>query len=167
MTEQTTNIATETTPAGAQAQYRFSKNKKTLLLVDDDPIFRKMLKMTLKPENFDICEAGSATECMERLSQHGEIDMVLIDVDMPNMNGITLVSMIRNQETYSRLALIMVTAKSDQKTIIQSIKAGAHDYVLKPIDQKTLVEKIYKHLHLGAYLEPHGEKSPSGELKND
>lgn len=155
----------EAKPAGVHTQYRFSKDKKAILLVDDDPIFRKMLKMTLKPENFDIHEAGSATECMERLSQHGEINMCLIDVDMPHMNGVTLVSMIRNQGTYSRVSLIMVTAKSDKNTIIQSIKAGAQDYVIKPIDKKALLEKIYKHLHLGPYLEPQREKHSEGDAK--
>lgn len=122
--------------------------RQIILIVDDDPTMRKMLMMMLREGNFDFLEAEDGKECLLKLSRHTEIDLVLVDIDMPHMNGIQLASVIRNQEIYSKLPLIMVTARSDQKTIVAAIKAGAQDYVVKPVDKEILIQKICKCLGL-------------------
>lgn len=122
--------------------------KQVILIVDDDPAFRKMLIMMLREANFDFLEAENGKECLLKLSRHLDIDLVLVDIDMPQMNGIQLAGVIRNQEMYSKIPLIMVTAKSDQKSIVAAIKAGAQDYVVKPVNKENLIKKICQHLGL-------------------
>lgn len=120
--------------------------KIVVLVVDDDPAFRKILKVMFKGANIEVVEAENGQEGLLKLTRHPDISIALIDIDMPQMDGIRLVKVIRDQEMYSRIPIIMVTAKSDQKSIIQSIKAGAQDYVVKPIDKASLIQKISKQL---------------------
>jgi len=126
--------------------HSYLARKQVILIVDDDPALRKMLIMMLRESNFDFLEAENGQECLLKLARYPEINLVLVDIDMPRMNGIQLVSVIRNQEIYARLPLIMVTARSDQKTIVAAIKTGAQDYVVKPVDKEILIQKICKHL---------------------
>lgn len=120
--------------------------KGTILVVDDDPVIRKMLKIMLKKAGLEVVEAGNGAEGLQKMSLFKDINVGLIDIDMPKINGIQFVKMMLAQEAYAHIPFIMVTAKSDQHTIMQAIKAGAKDYVVKPIDQSALIEKIKKHL---------------------
>jgi CheY-like chemotaxis protein len=136
------NISQENLPLYHQLK------QKVMLLVDDDPGARKMLKIMLREANFGIVEAENGRDALTKLSRHPEIDLALIDINMPQINGIQLINIIRKQGEYSRIPLIVVSAMTDQKSLVQSIKAGAQDFVVKPIDKKILIEKICKHLNL-------------------
>jgi len=124
---------------------------KTILIVDDDPKIRQITQLMLKKEPYEVLEAGNATECMEKLCMH-PVDLCLLDIDMPDMNGIALAKMIKNQPAYSDLPLIMVTARSDQHSVIMALKAGAADYVVKPVGKKILLQKIRKYVNKEADL---------------
>lgn len=126
--------------------YRLLKQK-VILLVEDDPGTRKMLKMMLREANFDFVEADTGRDALAKLSRHPEIDLALIDINMPQINGIQLINIIRKQGEYAKIPLVVVSAMTDQKSLVQSIKAGAQDYVVKPVDKKILLEKICKLLN--------------------
>lgn len=132
---------------GSLPLYRLLKQK-VILLVEDDPSTRKMLKMMLREANFDFLESDTGRDALTKLSRHPEIDLALIDINMPQINGIQLINIIRKQGEYAKIPLIVVSAMTDQKSLVQSIKAGAQDYVVKPVDKKILFEKICKHLNL-------------------
>lgn len=141
------NVSNKKKPDDSMPFYHLIKNK-VILIVDDDASFRRMLKMMLREGNFDFVEACNGQEALQKLTYNHEINLVLIDIDMPKMDGIQLLRAIRSQEVYSRVPAIMVTARSDQKTIVQAIKTGAVDYLVKPVDKKVLLQKICIHLGL-------------------
>lgn len=69
----------------------FPPKKKIILIVDDDPISRKMIKSFLVEARFDVIEAGDAAECLKKLTTNPEIDLGLMDIEMPDINGIQLI----------------------------------------------------------------------------
>lgn len=120
--------------------------KKTILIVDDDLIIREILKDFLIID-FDIIEEGDPKECLENLATTTPaIDLGLIDVEMPHMNGFKLVKMIREHPTYADVPFIMVTSRDEKEFVNQAVIAGARDYIVKPFDKETLFLKINKHL---------------------
>lgn len=122
-------------------------NKKTILIVDDSTVVRETLKHYLKGASFDIIEAQDPKECLKILSATTiKIDLGLIDVEMPHMNGFELIEMIRAHPSYADVPFVMVTSKHDKEHVTQAIKAGACDYLGKPFKKKTLLDKIHKHL---------------------
>ncbi len=121
--------------------------KKTILLVDDDPTIRKILKGFLNT-NFDLIEAGDPKKCLENLATTTpRIDLGLIDVEMPHMDGFKLVKMIRKHPAYVDVPFVMVTIRDKKESVNQAVIAGACDYIVKPFDKETLLLKINKHLN--------------------
>jgi two-component system chemotaxis response regulator CheY len=111
-----------------------------VLLVDDSRTIRNIQKNVLSQlGHTDIAEAGDGLEALQRLEE-GLPDLVLIDWNMPNMDGITLVRKIR--ETNKTLPLIMCTTEAQKERVIEAIKAGVNNYVVKPFNVESLSEKI-------------------------
>ena len=111
-----------------------------ILLVDDSRTIRNIQKNVFSQlGHTDIMEAADGVEA---LAQIGETrpDLVLIDWNMPNMDGITLVRKIR--ETDKALPLIMCTTEAEKSRVLEAVKAGVNNYVVKPFTAETLSEKI-------------------------
>lgn len=121
-----------------------------ILIVDDTPLLRKMACVALAPLGLIILTAENGEEALALLSKEdGKIDVVLTDVVMPGMSGTEL--MDKAHELYPEMPVILMTAYSNIDTLIAAIKKKAFDLVLKPFDQKLLiqtVEKAFKHLQL-------------------
>lgn len=111
-----------------------------ILLVDDSRTIRNIQKNVLQQlGHSDVIEAADGVEALAQISAHHP-DMVLIDWNMPNMDGITLVRKIR--ETDKKLPLIMCTTEAEKSRVLEAIKAGVNNYVVKPFTSETLSEKI-------------------------
>ena len=111
-----------------------------ILLVDDSRTIRNIQKNVLTQLGYtDMIEANDGVEAMQLLSQN-QVDLVLVDWNMPNMDGITLVRKIR--ETNKQLPLVMVTTEAEKSRVLEAIKAGVNNYVVKPFTAETLGEKI-------------------------
>lgn len=111
-----------------------------ILLVDDSRTIRNIQKNVLgQLGHTDILEASDGVEALKILSGTRP-DLVLIDWNMPNMDGITLVRKIR--ETDKALPLMMCTTEAEKARVIEAIKAGVNNYVVKPFTAQTLAEKI-------------------------
>ena len=111
-----------------------------ILLVDDSRTIRNIQRNVLAQIGFtDVIEAADGIEALAQLAE-GKPDMVLVDWNMPNMDGITLVRKIR--ETDKKLPLVMVTTEAEKSRVIEAIKAGVNNYVVKPFTAETLGEKI-------------------------
>jgi len=111
-----------------------------ILLVDDSRTIRNIQKNVLSQlGHTDIMEAADG---LEALSQIGTTrpDLVLIDWNMPNMDGITLVRKIR--ETDKALPLIMCTTEAEKSRVLEAVKAGVNNYVVKPFTAELLAEKL-------------------------
>ena len=111
-----------------------------ILLVDDSRTIRNIQKNTLKTLGHeDVLEAADGLEALACLAQQ-KVDLMLVDWNMPNMDGITLVRKIR--ETDKHLPLVMVTTEAEKSRVLEAIKAGVNNYVVKPFTAETLSGKI-------------------------
>lgn len=111
-----------------------------ILLVDDSRTIRNIQKNVLAQlGHTDITEAADGLEALARIGE-SRPDLVLVDWNMPNMDGITLVRKIR--ETDKNLPLMMVTTEAEKSRVLEAIKAGVNNYVVKPFTAETLSEKI-------------------------
>ncbi|MCH7814047.1 MAG: response regulator [Planctomycetes bacterium] len=111
-----------------------------ILLVDDSRTIRNIQKNTLASMDYtDILEAADGVEALAVLNEQRP-DLMLVDWNMPNMDGITLIRKVR--ETDKTLPMIMVTTEAEKAKVIEALKAGVNNYVVKPFTAETLSEKI-------------------------
>ena len=114
-------------------------NKKRILVVDDEARMRKLVKDFLVKNNMDVVEAADGEEAITIFFQEKNIDLVILDVMMPKMDGWEVLKTIRE---YSQVPVIMLTAKGEEQDEMQGFAAGADDYVTKPFSPKLLVARI-------------------------
>ncbi len=111
-----------------------------ILLVDDSRTIRNLQKNVLVASGYaEILEASDGVEAMA-IVESNRPDLVLLDWNMPNMDGITVVRRIR--ETDKALPIIMVTTEAEKARVVEAIKAGATNYVIKPFTSQTLMERV-------------------------
>ncbi|MFH2050663.1 MAG: response regulator [bacterium] len=113
-----------------------------ILTVDDNPTMRRIILNTLKRVGYsDIIEASNGKDALAKL-QVEKIDFVITDWDMPEMDGIELVSNIRKSDEFKSLPVIMISTRSVKEDIIEALKTGVNSYIVKPFTPDTLKEKI-------------------------
>ena len=113
-----------------------------ILVVDDEPQIRRVLKTALTAEGYAVVDAKSAEECFEKLRED-RFDVVLLDVNMPGMGGLEACREIRSN---SEIAIIMLTVRSSEADKVAALDAGADDYVTKPFSTPELLARIRAHL---------------------
>ncbi|MCH7527742.1 MAG: response regulator [Planctomycetes bacterium] len=119
-----------------------------ILLVDDSRTIRNIQKNVLaRIGHTDVMEAGDGLEALIKLKEERP-DLMLVDWNMPNMDGITLVKKVR--ETDKELPMIMCTTEAEKSRVVEAIKAGVNNYVVKPFTTHTLEEKITQTLSKAA-----------------
>ena len=121
----------------AQAASRTPQGKGTVLVVDDDARNRKVLRSLLLSEEYGVVEAENGEQALERLRDAG-VDLVLLDVMMPGMNGFEVCRRAKSVESTRGIPIILVTALDDSQSRIQGIEAGADDFLTKPIQFEEL-----------------------------
>ena len=105
----------------------------TLLLVDDEPLSLGVLRATLRAEHFHTLSADSGAEALALLDRHAhEIDCVITDLYMPGVSGMDVLLYVR--ERWPELSVIVLTGHGDVQTAVSAIRAGAYDYLVKPVD---------------------------------
>ena len=113
----------------------------TLLLVDDETAFLDAMARRLKKRDFEILTASSGMEALEMLTSNGEkIEVVILDVKMPGMDGITTLAEIKRK--FPLVEVVMLTGHATVSSAIHGMKQGAFDYLMKPCDMNILVEKV-------------------------
>lgn len=112
-----------------------------VLLVDDSRTMRNIWKKVITTiNNSEAVEAGDGLEGLKAVKEQGPFHLMLVDWNMPNMDGLTMVKKVR--ETNKTTPIIMVTTEAEKPRIIEAIKAGVNNYVVKPFTPETLLEKI-------------------------
>jgi diguanylate cyclase (GGDEF)-like protein len=112
-----------------------------ILIVDDDQDIARILRFRLERKGFDCILAGDGLEALELLDTHHP-DLVLLDVMMPKMDGFTTCREIRKRNAWTRIPVIMLTAKGDTSDKVSGITEGADDYVVKPFEFDELLARI-------------------------
>ena len=109
-----------------------------VLVVDDDPQIRRVMRVTLSGQGYEIDDAKSGDAALEALRER-RFDLILLDMNMPGMGGIEACRMIRGQ---SDIAVIMLTVRDDESDKVSALDAGADDYVTKPFKTPELLARI-------------------------
>jgi adenylate cyclase len=119
--------------------------KPVILIVDDDPDLAMIMRMILTHAGFEAHSMLSGQDALNWLAERTP-DLILLDLMMPDINGFTILRKVRASETMSSLPVVVLTAKADQKTRIESQSAGADAFLTKPINSKSLVEYVRRAL---------------------
>ena len=119
-----------------------------LLIVDDDPRLRLMLREQLELAGFAVDEAPNGTAALQRVREQPDIALVLLDVVMPAPDGLTVLRELRSRENTARLPVILLTARSQMGEKLQGLDLGADDYITKPFDTAELLARIRVQLRL-------------------
>lgn len=115
---------------------------KEVLIVDDAPTMRQMVSFTLRTKDYTVMEAGDGTEALEKLKGGLKPSLVITDLNMPKMDGITLIKAIREMPDQKFTPIIMLTTESvaDKKT--EGKKAGATGWIVKPFTPEQLLKTV-------------------------
>jgi diguanylate cyclase (GGDEF)-like protein len=112
-----------------------------ILVVDDDPDIRDVLKLTLAEENYEVLEAADGEEALKIINTRTP-NLVLLDYRIPKMDGRQVCRLVKKDLLLSHLPIIMVTGSGDTSDKVGGIDAGADDYVVKPFEPKELLARI-------------------------
>ena len=129
------------------------KEKPLILVVDDQVQNNELLVAYLVPQGYEIVTATNGEEALAKLAGH-RIDLILLDIVMPGMDGFALTSRIRQDSTHHQLPIILVTALKDREDRIKGIEAGCDDFISKPIDKLELLARVRSLLKVKALTLP-------------
>ena len=113
--------------------------KRKILVVDDESRMRKLVKDFLARSGYEVIEAADGSQALDIFFENKDIAMILLDVMMPKMDGWEVCREVRN---YSRIPIIMLTAKADEKDELLGFQMGVDDYISKPFSPKILVARV-------------------------
>ena len=112
------------------------------LIVDDSKSMRMIIAKVLREAGFEVTEAADGRQALDRLNQGEEVELILIDWNMPVMNGYDLVCAVRANALLSNIRIMMVTTETSMSNISQALNAGANEYLMKPFTKEVLMEKL-------------------------
>ena len=116
-----------------------------ILVVDDFPTMRRIVKTLLRQLGYtNIIEAEDGELAYKMLKSTPDIEFIVSDWNMPNMTGLELLKTVRADEKFKHLPFLMVTAEAEKENIIEAVKSGVSNYVVKPFTAATLKEKMAK-----------------------
>ena len=113
--------------------------KLKILVVDDESRMRKLVKDFLMKKDFDVLEAGDGEQAVDIFFEEKDIALIILDVMMPKMDGWQVCREIR---AHSRVPIIMLTAKSDERDELMGFDLGVDEYISKPFSPKILVARV-------------------------
>jgi len=116
-----------------------------ILIVDDSKLIHSMYRLVLKRyEGCIIIDAMNGLEALEALSRENDFDLILLDINMPVMNGLQFMEKIRGGNLYSHIPIIVISTEGKEEDTLRALKLGAKGYVVKPFQPYLLYELIEK-----------------------
>lgn len=123
------------------------KNKtKKILVVDDEADFLKILKRIITDEGYNVIAASNGSEALTKLREEAP-DLMLLDIDMPVMNGYEVCKEIRKDPIYKNIPVIMLTVLSKSASVLKGMETGCDEYITKPFSSRELILRIQKVLN--------------------
>lgn len=117
----------------------------TVLLVEDEPSQREILRYNLEAEGFDVVSASNGEEALERVSE-GLPDLILLDWMMPHVSGLEVCRRLRAKPETKGIPILMLSARSEEVDKVRGLETGADDYVIKPYSVAELMARLRAHL---------------------
>jgi CheY-like chemotaxis protein len=122
------------------------RNAMSILVVEDDLVTMKILDLNLRKHGLDTVLKETGSDALDYMSSNQDVELVVLDVMMPEMDGLQVVSKMREKPELKDIPVIMCTALSDTETVRKAASLGVVDYVVKPVNAGVLLEKIRKAL---------------------
>ncbi len=123
----------------------------TILVIDDDPLIRQVADLVLTQAGYTVASASTGESGL-RMIAHTRAQLVLLDIQMPDMSGLAVLKMLRRHRR-NKVPVMMLTAKGDIETVKAALSAGANGYMVKPFKADDLIRRVQ------AALKPPGETS--------
>ena len=120
---------------------RYDRAVAKVLVIDDDPVILELLRVNFEIENFEVVTASDGREGLEK-ARTANPDVVLSDIMMPRIDGLELVSILREDPRTRSLPIILLSAKAQNAEVQQGLDMGADDYVTKPFDPLELIDRV-------------------------
>ena len=136
-----------------------------ILVADDDPMNRRVLRLQLAPLGFDLVEAEDGADALEKYATAGPFDAILLDVMMPKASGYEVCRKIRETHGATELPILMLTAKAQVRDLLEGFEAGANDYVPKPFSKAELLARIRTHVTMARTHQALRRFVPQGALE--
>lgn len=109
-----------------------------ILVVDDEPLYQRLLQINLETESFDVITASDGEEALDQFTNH-KPDLIIMDIMMPKLDGLAACERIRQ---FSSVPIIMLTAKGEEQDRVKGLNVGADDYVVKPFSATELLARV-------------------------
>jgi len=122
-----------------------TNSAQSILVVDDYLVTQRVLGTQLRKGGYEVTTVSSGSEALSHLAGHA-IDLAIIDVAMPEMDGITLVEKLRKEHGYTQLPIIMLTASALDEDRLRAQAAGATDFLTKPVSSWELLDVVHRQL---------------------
>ena len=120
------------------------------LVIDDSRAVRMIVGNILREQGYEVHEAAHGQDGLQKLEENPEITLVLVDWNMPVMDGLEFIQAVRRVPTWDPIRLVMVTTETESEQVQRAMTAGANEYVMKPFTAEVLVAKLSL---LGAFEE--------------
>ncbi len=113
-----------------------------VLVIDDSRAMRAILRQMLGGSGFEVAEAADGREGLRRLRELGVPDLVVVDWNMPEMDGLAFVKELRADAAHAAVPVLMVTTETEMARMAEALEAGASEYVMKPFSREDLLSKL-------------------------
>jgi two-component system chemotaxis response regulator CheY len=115
---------------------------KSILVVDDSRFLRSTMRRMLEAQGFAVSEAENGKKALEHCTSQGPPDAILLDINMPEMDGLECLTALRRNPALQTCLVIMCTTQVEAEQIAQAIAAGANEYIMKPFTEEILADKL-------------------------
>src|SRR5262245_57007161 len=114
-----------------------------VLVIDDSRTVRIIIGAILRELGMEVVDAGNGVEALEQLKRYPDVELLLVDWNMPEMNGLDFVRAVRAQRAYDGVRILMVTSEAQGEQVARALGAGANEYLMKPFNKDVLVAKLH------------------------
>src|SRR5262245_26914286 len=112
------------------------------LVIDDSRAVRIIIRQILREIGIEVLEAANGVEALEQIENNPGIELMLVDWNMPEMNGFDFIRAIRSNRAYDAVRILMVTSEAQGEQVTRALNAGANEYLMKPFTKDVLVAKL-------------------------
>jgi two-component system chemotaxis response regulator CheY len=113
---------------------------KKILVIDDSKLIHKMFEVMLRPHTLVHAEDGQ--EGLQRLVEHSDVDLVLLDINMPRMNGLEFLDAVRRNDAFAEIPVIIVSTEGKEEDTQRALDSGASAYIKKPFQSENIISVI-------------------------
>jgi two-component system chemotaxis response regulator CheY len=112
------------------------------LVIDDSQTIRMIIGHILQELGMEVLEAENGLEALEQLQRNPDVELLLVDWNMPEMDGYDFIRLVRSQRAYDAARILMVTTETQCEQVTKALAAGANEYLMKPFTKDVLVAKL-------------------------